>query len=696
MYSFKHKWLFALLLLPSLAFAQTEVGLKWKPLGPFQDPIQTVKEGEWTPMGMGWIESLAVYSKDEKYIYAGSNSGGIFCTGDGGKHWKNVTPDGLVTGVLDIVISDEDPNELWIATGTPVNHDPLGRGVLYSKNGGKTWTETGLKFKEDGGAPCIWQLERSRSHPDIFYAASETAIYKSTDRCVTFTKVYEAADDALFRNLIIHPSNPDLVACSGKRMFVSRNGGQTWSDVTKNLQYNHRKDGGGDPERIAVAFQAKYDMGLCATYKSGTRNFIDESADWGTTWINLNVNRDFIRLDRNHAEIEMLGQDLVLVGSVRLFEANVVKNKIDILTMPVYGRERFAHDDIREIEKTTSGHIYIATDGGVSVSRDSGNTWQNLSGTGLTVTQIYGIDGIYKGENTTIAIGCQDLGTTVYRQGQWVSISKAYGDGGKIMFKDSTGLLFMQNGRMLYSSDTGNSYQSMGQPFLPNRFNYPVVRTTNGWLIGDRNLWLHTDGNRWERISGKEQEANSPIIAVAHHPDGTTYFANDEPTWGNGEKLKNRLYKGKLIGDSVEWTDITANLTMLAWKSITDIVIDPENSDHVWLSLYGFDGKENYKAYKIFYSENGGQSWTNVSFGLRNYSAYCLKLVPGTDGGILIGMDDGIYYRDRTMNECVKLAGKMPWIMTKDIYYEPETHTVYAGTYGNGVWYATLPKKFFR
>ncbi len=676
--------------------------VRWKHLGPFEYPIQTVNPGQMTAMGMGWIESVAVYEKDERFIYAGSNTGGIYCTQNGGKTWVNVSPKGRVSGVRDIVIDNDDPDKLWIATGTgfPVVEQAFGSGVLYSENGGRSWKETGLSFGREGNSMQIWQLKRSNSDPNVFFAASDTRIFRSVDQCKTFEQVHIGSDGSFYRHLLIHPGNPDHIVCSGSETLVSKDGGDSWTNVTSTLSFNYGDNNSTHPERIALALHPGYTFGLFALYRSGDRNYIDESSDWGGSWINVNRNRDLMRVDRNHAEIAALSKDEVITGSVRVFKINVATDDIQLLTRPVYGAPNFAHDDIRAIAVTKNGNIYIGTDGGVSMSKDNGTTWHDLSGKGLSVTQVYGLD-VHPEDPGFVVIGCQDLGNMYYHNKKWYHISRIYGDGGNVHFDRDGSLLIMQNGRIWHTKDTGKTRQSLVQPFYAGRFTYPVAQiyTDTGKIIvaADKYIWKMDTHGQWKKITGETQVANAKKSAMDINisDPGSIFFANWEPTWGTGELLANRLYRSVNKGDTFYWEDLTSKLGILAWASISSIVSHPGDPNRIWFSLYRYDGKEDTKPYKVYYSEDRGETWINYSEGFPNYGIYCMLYIPGSDGGILAGTDGGVFYRAMGMKNWVHLSGAMPEIMVKQMAIDAKTRILFAGTHGNGVWQVKLPKSFF-
>jgi len=94
---------------------------KYRQIGPTSIAKTTSDSGKWTANGLGWIESLAVFEKNPLIIYAGSNSGGLYKSIDGGIYWNFVFDLPLVTGALCIYLDQNNPNSLWVGSGTPVN-----------------------------------------------------------------------------------------------------------------------------------------------------------------------------------------------------------------------------------------------------------------------------------------------------------------------------------------------------------------------------------------------------------------------------------------------------------------------------------------------------------------------------------------------------------------------------------------------
>ncbi|MFT5512741.1 MAG: hypothetical protein ACI8SE_001139, partial [Bacteroidia bacterium] len=161
---------------------------KWTPIGPLETPVNSVDSGIWTANGVGWIEHVTPAHKKEKWLYAGSNVGGMFLSKDRGQTWTFRFDVSKVCGVWDIAVHPKNKKKLWVATATNTWDEKWGHGILYSRNGGKSWKRTGLHFSPPEEIP-MYCIERSQLNSKVFYACSATDIFRSDDRTKTWVTV---------------------------------------------------------------------------------------------------------------------------------------------------------------------------------------------------------------------------------------------------------------------------------------------------------------------------------------------------------------------------------------------------------------------------------------------------------------------------------------------------------------------------
>jgi hypothetical protein len=82
-------------------------------------------------------------------------------------------------------------------------------------------------------------------------------------------------------------------------------------------------------------------------------------------------------------------------------------------------------------------------------------------------------------------------------------------------------------------------------------------------------------------------------------------------------------------------------------------------------------------------STNGGQTWTDLSAGLPQAPVNDLLLV---GGWIFVATDLGVY-TTRTDRRHWAIAGSgLPRVVVNDLRYIPLNGTLYAGTFGRGIW----------
>src|SRR5437764_4369200 len=144
---------FATLISPVRAQQPNTEALRWRYIGPV---------GNRTTSIVGVPGQPFIY-------YAGSASGGIFKTIDGGIHWEPVFDAQPVSSIGSLAIASSDPNIVWAGTGEAWirSHISVGQGIYKSTDAGKTWTLMGL---EKTGR--IGHLVIDPKNPDIVMACA--------------------------------------------------------------------------------------------------------------------------------------------------------------------------------------------------------------------------------------------------------------------------------------------------------------------------------------------------------------------------------------------------------------------------------------------------------------------------------------------------------------------------------------------
>ena len=216
-------------------------GLRWREIGIFRG---------------GRTVAVAGSTARPYEYWMGTTGGGVFKTTDGGQTWLPAS-DGYFGGTIGAFgVSESNPDIVYVGTGEyairgNVSH---GDGVFKTTDGGHKWTWLGLAETQ--------QIARVRVHPtnpDIAWVAaqghvygpnSERGIYKTTDGGKTWRKVLFRNDSTGAADLVVDPSNPDILYASfwqvyrkpwtlnsggaGSSIYKSTDGGEHWTELTRN------------------------------------------------------------------------------------------------------------------------------------------------------------------------------------------------------------------------------------------------------------------------------------------------------------------------------------------------------------------------------------------------------------------------------------------------------------------------------
>src|SRR5437763_987876 len=191
----------------------------------------------------------------QPYIYyAGSASGGIVKTTDGGIHWEPIFDSQPVSSIGSLAIAASDPNIVWAGTGEAWirSHISVGQGIYKSTDAGKTWKLMGL---EKTGR--IGHLVIDPKNPDIVMACAlghaygpqqERGVFRTTDGGAHWDRVLFTDENTGCSDIVMDQGNPRTLFAGmwpleihtwgresggpGSGLYMSRDGGTTWKKLT--------------------------------------------------------------------------------------------------------------------------------------------------------------------------------------------------------------------------------------------------------------------------------------------------------------------------------------------------------------------------------------------------------------------------------------------------------------------------------
>ena len=189
----------------------------------YGDEWETRNEGL-TDLG---IQSLAIHPVTPTIMAAGTFSGNLFYSTDGGNNWTFSTQ--LTGTVSDLYFNPYQPLEAWALTRTDTRPNVEGKGYLYRSNNLLDWTVQ--NFEPHTAGPAYAQMEFL---PGSVWLASQS-VYSSTDSGATWNAL-PSSPTYLPIALAISPDDPDLIYVGTDHgIEKSADGGLTWQDANQGL-----------------------------------------------------------------------------------------------------------------------------------------------------------------------------------------------------------------------------------------------------------------------------------------------------------------------------------------------------------------------------------------------------------------------------------------------------------------------------
>lgn len=295
----------------------------------------------------------------------------------------------------------------------------------------------------------------------------------------------------------------------------------------------------------------------------------------------------------------------------------------------------------------------------------------------MVISQMY--RGSASQTDAKVIAGLQDNGTKLRStSGTWTD--EIGGDGMECAIDPSNsnymyGTLYY--GDLRFSSNGGSSWSNITPSGSTGAWVSPFLidpTTPSTIYIGHKSLYKSTNrGSAWTNISST-LTGNNNISQIAVAPSNSNIIFI---SWYQSGTYK---YAKTTDGGST-WT--TANLP--SNSSITSIAIDPVDPNIVYCTFSNFTSGA-----KVYMTTNGGSTWSNFSGTLPNIPANKIICQTGSDGGVYLGMDVGIYYRDNSMSDWGLYNSGLPNVEIYDLEIRYSDNKLFAITYGRGLWVSPL------
>lgn len=624
--------------------------------------------------GIGRINCVAVHPGNSNIIYVGAPSGGCWRSNDGGSSWAPLFDDQAVLGVSGIAIHPQNPDTIFVATGDGDGADTYSIGVLRSNDGGQTWITTGLNWTTSLYKKTS-KIIIHPTQPDTMWVASSDGVYRTTDGGITWSQTLMAT----IKDIELKPNAPNTVYASGDAFYKSTNSGASFSQITTGVPSS------SSVNRLAIAVtpaNSNYIYMLAGDASDGGFYGLYRSTNSGSSF-SLRANTpNILTYDKTGSgsggqswydlalEASTTNANVIYTGGINVWKSTDGGQNFNLKTHWYYPSSPYGyvHADIHNLQ-SIGNKLFCSSDGGVFTSTDGGNSWNDIT-TGIEITQFYRLGGSATNSGYILA-GAQDNGCNLKNGTQWTHVRGAdgmecaidYSNINNMYCSSQFGTIYKStNGGGSFSSISGSITESGGwvTPYLIDPNN------PNTLFAGYENVWKSTNGGgTWFPISNFS--GSSKIRALAVAPSNSNYIYAG---------FQGNLYKTTNGGSN--WTYVSSGLPN---SSITYITIHDNNPDVLWVSLSGFSAGQ-----KVYLTTNGGSSWTNISGNLPNLPVNCITYEYGTQGGLYVGTDLGVYYTDSTLSNWQAYNTNLPNVIVEELEIHYNSGKIRAATHGRGIW----------
>jgi photosystem II stability/assembly factor-like uncharacterized protein len=719
------RWLFLLalgiLMVPRAGTGQSaaEVGrlyekLSWRGIGP-------------AVMGGRTVDIEAV-EKEPWIIYAAVGPSGVWKSANAGATWSPVFFKEATVSVGDVTISPSHPDIVWAGTGeaTCRNSVTIGDGVYKTADGGKTWTNMGLKETRH-----ISRIIINPGDPNIVYVAAmghlwgpnpDRGVYKTIDGGKTWRKVLYVDENTGCADLAMDPSDSlTLYAAAyehrrlpyyfssggpGSGLYRSRDGGETWSRLTKDLPE-------GVMGRIGLAV-ARSRPGVVYALIEHKEAGIWRSEDRGESWKRTCDPETCRRVATrpfyySQIRVDPTDDKVVYVQATGFYVSTDGGQKFKAIGAGIHSDHHALW-----IDPANPLHLITGNDGGIDISHDGGKTWLPVQNMDLAEVYQVGADmrqpyyvycglqdnGSWGGPSATMDV----IGIT---NDDWIPIGSGDGFFTRADPNDPDTVYgnSQMNGMYRYDWRIFKSRAirpQAGREEPPYRFNWnsPILispHDSKTVYCGGQYLFRSPDrGVTWE-IASPDLTTNDPrkqvdsggpitldnsgaemhctITTIAESPleKGTIWCGTDD---GNLQLTRDG---GKT------WSNVGPNIKGLppnTWCSR----VEASRFD-AGTAYAAFDGHrtDDYATY-LYKTTDSGRTWKpikgNLPFGwvhvVREDPRNRNLLFAGTEFGVFASLDGGASW--------FSLQNDLPTVAVHDIAIHPRDHDLIIGTHGRGVW----------
>lgn len=680
--------------------------LKWRCIGPYR--------------GGRTVGATGVPGKPNLF-YIGVNNGGVWRTTDAGRVWTPIFDDQPTGSIGALAVAHSNPSVIYVGSGEGLQRPDLstGDGVYISRDGGKSWKNTGLRDGQQISAVIVDPKDENRAFVAVLghpYGANiERGVFRTIDGGKSWEKVLYKDENTGAIALAFSPSDTNTIYAvlwasrqgpwengawqgPGSGLFRSTDGGTTWKPLTNGLPTPAQGLGRigldvsrSDPKLLFAIVDCPRLGGLYRSDDSGDnwRRVADDPRIWGR-------GNDFAEV-----KIDPKNKDIIYIANVGLYKSTNGGVSFNCFKGAPGG------DDYHTvwISPDDSNVLLVACDQGAIVSVNGGETWSSWYN--QPTAQFYHVITddqfpywVYGGQQESGSAGVCSRGNDgqiTVRDWHPVGVEE-YG----YVAPDPLNPDIIFGGKVQkYDRRTGQvqdvapeSARGGGHRFLRTA---PLVFSTvdkKALYLGANVLFkTTTGGHSWEIIS-PDLTRPAPEVpesigvyrtpAMARQPRRGVIYAV-APSYTN----KSTIWAGTDDGlihvtrnDGKAWTDVTPpGLTAWSKVSIIDAGRFDDDTAYAAINRIRVDDQKPY----IYRTHDGGKTWKLIIRGLPdNAPVNTIREDPFRKGLLFAGTERAVFVSFNDGDDWQPLRQNMPATSIRDLVIHE--NDVVVGTHGRSFW----------
>jgi photosystem II stability/assembly factor-like uncharacterized protein len=364
----------------------------------------------------GRISDFAFHPQRKHEFYVATASGNLWRTTNNAITWQPLFEREGAYAIGVVELDPNDPLTVWVGTGENNSQRSVanGDGVYKSTNGGKTWTNMGLR--NSGHISQIWihpedsDVVLVAAQGPLWNDGGDRGLYRTADGGLTWTSILQVDAHTGVNEFVVDPRDPDRIIAStyqrrrhvwvlinggpGSAIYRTTDGGGSWTRL-ENVQAKHYTKPEGHPGyklpkdhmgRIGLAMAPSDPDTIYAIIEANAEEQgVYRSRDFGETW---EKRSEYVaRSPQYYHELVVDPVNRDRVYSMDTFSQ--VSEDGGKTWVPLGIEHRHVDDHALWIDPDNTDHLYIGGDGGVYETWDRGRTWRHVRN--LPITQFYRI-----------------------------------------------------------------------------------------------------------------------------------------------------------------------------------------------------------------------------------------------------------------------------------------------------------------